>query len=308
MRLHGLPSKLITDRDPRFTGSFMTELAKLMGTRQALSTAFHPCTDGTTERKHRTIQQMLRHFVCSSHDDWDRILPAAEFAVNNAVQDSRKQSPFYLNYGFHPRTPLSVNLPRGNKNPAALAWLKEQKKAMELARACLHAAQQSMKARADKSRRPITFAAGDQVMLSTRNLKHPGTRKFAPRWTGPFKVSALVGPEGKPAVAVRLALPDKWRIHPVFHVSLIKHYHSDGRARPAPPPLFYDEHGQAVWEVSCLLDERTNPDTGTHEFKVRWKGYGPHEDSWSTEADILDKSLITEFRARMHYNKRTHTG
>ena len=102
------------------------------------------------------------------------------------------------------------------------------------------------------------------------------------------------------------ALPERWRIHPVFHVSLLKHYHSDGGSRPAPPPLFYDENGAAVWEVSHLLAERVNPATGETEFKVRWKGYGPHEDSWSRQSDILDSSLIDEFRSRMRSSAQAH--
>ena len=305
VRLHGLPTKLLTDRDPRFTRTFMTELCNLVGTRQAFSTAFHPCTDGTTERKHRTIQQMLRHFVNEAHDNWDRVLPAAEFAVNNAVQDSRRHTPFYINYGFHPRTPLSVDIPATTgKNPAALAWLSQQRQALKRARECLEAAQASMKARADKSRRDVHFAVGDKVLLNTKHLKQAGSRKFAPRWTGPFTVSALVGAQGRPAVAAKLDLPVAWRIHPVFHVSLLKHYRSDGRSRPAPPPLYYDADGQAVWEVSHLLDERTNPTTGEKEYQVRWKGYAPDEDSWSRESDILDKSLIADLHARMAQPKR----
>ncbi len=78
--------------------------------------------------------------------------------------------------------------------------------------------------------------------------------------------------------------------------------HSDGRSRPAPPPLFYDGDGVAVWEESHLLDERTCSATGEQEFKVRWMGYGPGEDSWSRESDILDKALIADLRARRHYN------
>jgi hypothetical protein len=279
-------------------------LCNLLGTRQALSTTFHPCTDGTTERKHRTLQAVLRHFVGPNQDDWDKHLSAAEFAINNSTHDSRKQSPFYLNYGFHPRTPLSIDLPdshnNNNKNPASRFWLAEIKHNLQRAHRALEAAQASMKARADKSRREVSFAVGDMVMLSTRNLKQPGCKKFAPRWTGPFRISALVGAPDRPAVAARLELPARWRIHPVFHVSLLKHFHSDGANRPAPPPLAYDEDGAPLWEVQTLLAERTCTVTGQQEFLIRWKGYGPHEDSWSRESDILDKSLITEFRARTH--------
>jgi hypothetical protein len=157
-----------------------------------------------------------------------------------------------------------------------------------------------MKDRADKGRRDVKFAVGDQVVLSTRNMKQSGSRKFNARWTGPFTITQMVGPDGRPAVAARLALPPQWRIHPVFHVSLLKHYHPDGCSRPPPPPMGYDGDGNAVWKVSHLLDERTNPVTGETEFKVRWEGYDPSEDSWSRESDILDKTLILDYRARRH--------
>ena len=303
MRLHGLPKKIISDRDPRFTGEFLRELCRLMDVRQALSTAFHPCTDGTTERMHRTVQATLRHYVSPLQDDWDSWLACAEFAINNSVSDSRKRTPFSCNYGFHPRTPTALELPSTVKNPAARAWLVDVKKNLQHARQCLETAQQVMKDRADKGRRDVRFAVGDQVVLSTKHLKQPGSRKFAARWSGPFRVAQLVGPPGKTAVAARLDLPAAWRIHPVFHVSLLKHYHSDGRSRPAPPPLYYDESGQAVWEVSHLLAERTNPTTKETEFLVRWQGYGPDQDSWSRASDILDKSLIADVRARTHFNR-----
>ena len=302
VKLHGLPKKILSDRDPRFTGSFMRELCKLLQVHQALSTAFHPCTDGATERMHRTVQATLRHFVSPVQDDWDTWLPCAEFAINNSVQDSRQRTPFSCNYGFHPRTPLALELPSSDKNPAARVWLTDLKANLEHARKCLETAQQTMKARADKGRRESTFAVGDMVVLNTKHLKQAGSRKFAARWSGPFKITELVGASDRPAVAVRLDLPARWRIHPVFHVSLLKHYHSDGRSRPAPPPLFYDGDGVAVWEVSHLLDERTCSATGEQEFKVRWMGYGPEEDSWSRESDILDKALIADLRARRHYN------
>jgi hypothetical protein len=76
---HGLPSKLISDRDPRFTSKFWTELTRLLGTQLKMSTAFHPQTNGQTERSNRVLEDYLRYYISPSQDDWDEWLPQAEF-------------------------------------------------------------------------------------------------------------------------------------------------------------------------------------------------------------------------------------
>jgi transposase InsO family protein len=104
---HGLPSELILDRDSRFTSKFWTELTSLLGTKLKMSTAFHPQTDGQTERSNRVLENYLRHYISPSQDDWDEWLPQAEFSVNNAWQEPIKNTPFMLNFGQQPRTPLT---------------------------------------------------------------------------------------------------------------------------------------------------------------------------------------------------------
>jgi hypothetical protein len=298
VKLHGLPRKIISDRDPRFTGKFMTTLAELLGVRQAFSTSFHPCTDGQSERTNRTLQEVLRHYVHPRHDDWDQHLSAAEFAINNSRHDTTRYTPFYLNYGRNPLTPLATLLPGSVKNDTSLKWHETLQADIQKARDLLYAAQASMKRRADPHRRDVQFDIGDKVMLNTKNIKFKaGTRKLHARWTGPFSITQMVGPEGK-AVAAKLALPVGWKIHPVFHVSLLKHWRSDGTNQPAPPPLMFDpDDGAPVWEVECLLKERKRA-SGESEFLTRWKGFASHEDSWTRECDILDPDLIAELRAR----------
>jgi transposase InsO family protein len=107
-RSHGVPKTLLTDRDPRFTSNLFREISKLLGVKQAMSTAFHPQTDGQTERVNRVVEEMLRHFVQPRLDDWDQHLAMVEFAINNAYQESTGNTPFFLNYGQHPLTPVSV--------------------------------------------------------------------------------------------------------------------------------------------------------------------------------------------------------
>ena len=104
----GLPSVIISDRDPRITSDFWQTLLKSLGSRLNMSTAHHPQTDGQTEVTHRTIEQILRAYVSPQHDDWSSWLPIAEFAYNNSVSASTHHTPFFANFGYHPTAPSSL--------------------------------------------------------------------------------------------------------------------------------------------------------------------------------------------------------
>src|SRR6202012_3648638 len=99
----GLPDKFISDRDPRFASKFMQELCQILGIQQNISTAFHPRTDGQSERTNQWVKQYLRFFINDNHDDWVHHLPLAEFVHNNWVSETTKQSPFFLLSGYNPR-------------------------------------------------------------------------------------------------------------------------------------------------------------------------------------------------------------
>ena len=111
VRLHGTPDELISDRDRRFSSRFFKQLMQLLGVHQRMSTAFHPQTDGQTEVMNRTVEDYLRSFVGPVHDNWDDRLSLAEFAMNNSKSASTGASPFFLNYGEHPRSPHVHGLP-----------------------------------------------------------------------------------------------------------------------------------------------------------------------------------------------------
>jgi hypothetical protein len=192
---HGFSKEFIFDRDTRFTSEFWKGVTELLGTRLCVSSSCHPQTNGQTERVNQTLEAYLRHFVSATLNDWDLLLSRAEFAHNNAFHESVRATPFHLNHGRHPRTPMSGK--RDDDVPADFAAFVERLQlTLTLARKLLIAAQQRHKAYADKHRIEKSYKVGEQVLLIMKylNIKHGKTnRKLLPKWIGPFKVVSKVG-------------------------------------------------------------------------------------------------------------------
>jgi hypothetical protein len=274
---HGSPLEIVSDRDPRFTSKFSQAMYKLTGCRAAFSTAYHPQSDGQTERVNRILEDYLRHYVGPRQTDWDTHLPEAEFAYNNAWQASINTTPFRLTYGQDPIIPFQQVL---NTNiPTADVFARKMKKDLDRARSFLVAAQDRQKHYADLRRREITLGVGQKVLLSTKNLQMHGTPKLLPRFIGPFTISQQISP-----VAYRLALPAHYKIHDVFHVSLLKIYKDSGTVQPPPPELIDGVEEYEVEEIIAHRDRRGNKT----EFLVRWVGYGPGHDSWEPREHLVN--------------------
>ena len=137
VRHHGIPSIIISDRDARFTSMFWKSLWKLLGTKLNMSTAYHPQTDGQTERTNRTLEEMLRAYVNYQQSDWDDYLISAEIAFNNSFQLSTGYSPYYLNHGFHPSFPIQMTSEseQESKNEASNQFLTNMQESIEKANA-----------------------------------------------------------------------------------------------------------------------------------------------------------------------------
>jgi hypothetical protein len=292
--LHGFPESLVTDRDPKFMSKFWNSLMQRLHMSHFASTAFHPQTDGNTERVNRVMEDMLRHYVRADQTDWDFWLPMVEFAINNSWHSSINNTPFFLNYGRHPRSPTEFVLlaaKRGrepdDKVPAVRSMIQNMHDAISEAKRCLQAAQQRQKAYADEHRRDVAFKVGDQVLLSTKNLtlKMVGSSKLMPKYVGPFTISRKVN-----KVAYELDLPPCMKIHNVFHVSLLNAYRSDGSVHPPPPPTLVD--GELEYEVERILLHRDrHPVRGykmKREFLIKWLGYGPEHNTWEPEANMTN--------------------
>jgi hypothetical protein len=115
-RHYGMPTSIITDRDPRFISNFWQGLMSQCQTKLHFSTAFHPQSDGQAERYNRTLEEMLRGFVNASQDNWDSYLVPLEFAYNSSINASTGYSPFYLMYGQHPTVPAALLHPRAGSS------------------------------------------------------------------------------------------------------------------------------------------------------------------------------------------------
>lgn len=291
----GMPNTIVSDRDPKFTGNFFKELTKLWGVQQNLSSAFHPQTDGNTERVNRVMEDMLRHFVSPDQTNWDKLLPLVEFAINNSYHDSIKNTPFMLNFGRHPCTPIRALVQEAKQQshvPMAQEFIQQMREAQEQAKLCLQNAQQRQRAYADQKRRDVDYQVGQKVWLSTKNitLKMVGTPKFLPKFIGPFPISAKVNP-----VAYKLELPPCLKMHNVFHVSLLAEYHANSRQQPAPLPVITDEGLE--YEVENIIDHRVKTFGGhwnknktkkigqkkVTEYLIHWSGYGAEDRTWEPD-------------------------
>ena len=291
---HGMPRRLVSDRDTRFTSHFWKAFFDAMGTSLAMSTSYHPQTDGQTERVNRVLEEALRGYVGALQTDWDFQLPSLQFAYNTAKHSSTGETPFFLNYGRHPIVPAGlVGTPptAGDHHqvPASEEFIKELQVALSTAASSLERSVARQKRLADTRRQDQEYAVGDMVLLSTANLSLPGnlTRKLAKLYDGPFQVLERVSQN-----AYRLDLPASVRLHPVFNVSQLRPYRQStdnfpGRVRDPQPPVVVD--GEEEFEVEAILRHRDRKigRTTRREYLVKWLGYSDLDNTWEPMKHLL---------------------
>ena len=221
--LHGVPASIVSGRDPRFTSKFWESLHKALGTNLSFSTAFHPQTDGLSERTIRTLEDMLRACVLDFNGSWKRYLSLVEFAYNNSYQSSIEMTPYEALYGRKCRSPLCWEKAGERKllGPEIIQMTSEK---IDLICKRLQTAQSRLKSDYDNSRKKVEFEVGDIVFLKVSPMK--GVMRFrkkgklSPRFVGPFTILKRIG-----KVAYELALPLKLAgVHNVFHISMLRKY------------------------------------------------------------------------------------
>jgi hypothetical protein len=219
--LQGVRKKIMSDRGSQFTSRFWRSFHENMNTKLNFCTAYHPQTDGQTERTNQVLEDMLRACALQHGGSWDKSLPYAKFSYNNSHQASLKMSPFESLYGRKCRTPLYWDQTRQRQffGPKLIQEAEEQ---VRIIRENLRVAQTRQKSYADNRRRPLEFEEGDYVYLKVSPLR--GMRRFkvkgklSPRYIGPFLIFRRVG-----EMAYQLELADNLSdVHNVFHVSQLK--------------------------------------------------------------------------------------
>jgi len=282
-RFHGSPTDIVSDRDSRFTSETWKEFLGLLAMRPRMSTAFHPQTDGQTERLNQTIEAYLRAFVEREQNNWVSLLPMAEFAYNNSGTMGNGVSPFYANYGYHPATidpPSSEPL-----NPASTVYAHWMQMVHDESRKGLEAAQERIHRYTDPARKePLAYQVGDLVMLNGRNIKtRRPSKKLDHKNHGPFQIEKIVSP-----LAVRLTLPRKWKIHNVFHVSLLEPYRTSEHRAPADPSKVLREadniEQSEEYDVEEVMSsvERGRGNNKRILYLVKWLDY-PEQKDWTEE-------------------------
>ncbi|GJY19385.1 putative reverse transcriptase domain-containing protein [Tanacetum coccineum] len=223
---HGIPVSIICDRDPRFASNFWRSLQNALGTNLDMSTAYHPQTDGQSERTIQTLEDMLRACAIDFGKGWVNHLPLVEFSYNNSYHASIKAAPFEALYGRKCRSPVCWT-EVGEAQILGPELIQETTEKIIQIKQRMQAARDRQKSYADLKRKPMEFQVGDKVMLKVspwKGVVRFGKRgKLNPRYVGPFKVLEKVG-----EVAYKLELPEELsRVHNTFHVSNLKKCHAD---------------------------------------------------------------------------------
>jgi transposase InsO family protein len=279
VRLHGLPEVVVSDRDPKLTSKFWSSLCDRLGTRLAMSCAYRPQTDGKVERANAVLAEVLRCFVNARMDDWDEHLAAAELAVNSSVSDVTGFTPFFANYGFHPKLPWHTRQP-DTDNESAFLWVEMLQGVHVFCRDALQRSKDKQTAYLSTKRRVVFYEVGDRVLLSTKHLKtRTASGKLTARFVGPFEVVAVH------KNAVELRLPTIMEIHPVVNVAFVRPYY------PRPEALggedkatTVDVEGETQYVVETILARRgtvSNP-----RYLVKWHGADLSEATWEPGADL----------------------
>ena len=282
---YGLPHRIISDRDPRFTSVFSRELCRTLGISQNISTAYHPQTDGQSERTNQRLEQYLRIFIDYHQQNWASLLPLAQYALNAWPNATTKKALFELILGHIPKVHQSA---RPYKSPSVESRLQQLKQARKEAKEALQ--------KATNLTLPTRFEPyqiGDKVWLEGRNLTttHPSS-KLAPRRYGPFPITRVVS-----RTSYQLKLPPQWKIHDVFHATLLTPYKEtalNGKSYQEPAPDLID--GQPEWEVESILKVRRR--RNQLQYLIRWKGFSEAHDSWESAKDVHADELVKEFYKR----------
>ncbi|KAJ1577582.1 hypothetical protein NDA11_005498 [Ustilago hordei] len=290
VRLFGYPDHMVSDRGRQFISGAWKAFAEQMGVKHSLSTAYHPQTDGQTERVNQVIEQYLRMYCNYEQNDWANLLDTAAFVYNNTVHNSIGVSPFFACYGWNPKAHPDIPQRLGVNDPGRFEYLMDGKERCKYLQEQIREAQRRSVNQYNRKHKDIEFKVGDMVYINRRNWKtRRPTPKLDTRFAGPYPVQERVGRR-----AYRITLPANLRVHDVFHVSMLEPARTSSlpqRAEQPTIPSLPDE--DLDFEVEALIDKRSH--NGTTEYKVLWRGYSEEAASWEPVENLNCPDLIQEY-------------
>jgi hypothetical protein len=270
VKLHGMPKSIVSNRDPIFLSKFWKELFTLYEVKLTLRTAYHPQTNGQTERVNQCLEMYLRCAIHENPKQWKKWLPLAELWYNSSYHTSMGCSPFKALYGYEPNLAL-VPTVTTDTQPTIVEAIKHRELHLQALKQHLARAQNKMKLQADRKRTELSFQVGDKVLLklqpyvqtSVANILYP---KLAYKYYGPYEVVQKIG-----AVAYKLQLPPNSLIHPVFHISQLKPYTPDYRPVFEELPTVTDLTATTV-DPEHILDRRLvkKGNVAIPQVKIKW--------------------------------------
>lgn len=285
----GLPEKINSDRGPQFVSNFWTHLWEKLRTKTALSAPYHPQSNSLVERQNKTFIENLRSFVNARQNDWEECLPLYEFAYNSSVNPTTGETPFFLNHGRHPRTPVALTLT--TPSPVVEDFVETLQNRLTEARDHILRSQAQTADQRAKKLQPAELAPGDLVLLSTEhyNLMLP-SKKLTPRYIGPLKVLQVRGPN-----TVLIEVPPRLKgIEPIQNVAHLKKYHLrppevGPQIAPLPPDIIDDKE---EFEIEDIIAHRGAGKKT--QYLVRFKSYGPEDDLWLPAANLHNAQDIVQ--------------
>jgi hypothetical protein len=294
----GLPSKIISDRDTRFTSSFWQELCKQLKIPLGLTTAYHPSADGQAERTNQTVENSLRCLISddlSKYDTWTSYLPILEHELNSTPQETTTLSPNELRFVIPPRSiPDVLNMPE-SKNTSVQELTEDLLNRRDEARTAIQIAQEVQRNRVNKKKTNKEFQEGDLVLLKFNRFglgyKPPKEHrnKLGPNST-PLRIVKKLSP-----LAYKVALPPNSKMHDVVSIIHLKRFHGKDTGEIRPLPITQD--GLEEWEVEAIEGERIVK--GRKEYLVRWKGYNDDERSWEPVQHLENApEILLEWKAK----------
>lgn len=295
VRLHGLSDTIVSDRDSKFTSRFWQEVHRILGTKLLMSTAFHPQTDGATERANKSIGQILRTMVNPDQTDWVDKIPLVEFAINSNISSSTGFAPFELNYGFMP-TLIGGILPTEDAKPGVKKFVNQALENLTQAHDAIIESRVMQTHYANRKRRgEDLIQEGDKLYLSTENLALPKrrARKLMPKYIGPYEVTKSRPHESRYTLDLPPELKAR-RIHPTFHITRLRpYYKNDDAVFPKRDAQAYYDFGNSEDNEWLVEDINAHNWRGSEvEFLVQWN---LGDTTWEPYSECKDLAALDRY-------------